>query len=43
MKWTRLAATREGDGVDIDVAGEPVGGSFGGVDGAASDLHSSFL
>src|SRR3954464_4148761 len=28
-----------GDGVDVDVAGEPVAGSLGGGDGAAGDLH----
>ena len=28
-----------GDGVDVDVAGEPVGGALLGVDAAAGDLH----
>src|SRR3954465_2774253 len=28
-----------GDGVDVDVAGEPVGGALLGVDGAPGDLH----
>ena len=28
-----------GDGVDVDVAGEPVAGALGGVDRAAGDLH----
>src|SRR4051794_22829558 len=28
-----------GDGVDVDIAGEPVGRALHGVDGAAGDLH----
>ena len=32
-----------GDGVDVDVAGEPVGRALGGIDAAARDLDASSL
>src|SRR3954468_19179253 len=34
---------RGGDRVDVDVAGEPVGGTLLGVDGAAGDVHGDGL
>src|SRR5690242_2958190 len=37
------AAGGRGDGVDVDVAGEPVGGALLGVDAAARDLHGATL
>ena len=36
----RGGAGGRGDGVDVDVAGEPVGGALLGVDAAAGDLHA---
>jgi hypothetical protein len=36
----RSAACGCGDGIDVDVAGEPVAGVLGGVEGASGDLHA---
>src|SRR3954468_21780231 len=37
----RRGASRRGDGVDVDVAGEPVAGALLGVGAAAGDLHET--